>query len=145
MVKSRLYVAEDLVQKLQQAADKLIFVLVLLKVRQAAAAGTDASSHQLLHILTALADGEQRRLQFLGDVGRLHHVTAEQGEGVAAGGVLIQSNQLRQVQSRAGGSGQQSSSRLQDTDRLTKAGSPSNQASAVSGICIFKWMYKCKM
>lgn len=81
--------AEDLVQMLQQTADKLIFVLVLLEVRQAAVAGTDASTHQRLHILTALADGKQLRLQFLGDVGRLHHVAAEQGEGLAAERLLV--------------------------------------------------------
>lgn len=84
MVKSRLYATEDLVQKLQQTVDKLIFVLVLLEERQAAVAATDASRHQLLHILTALVDGEQLRLEFLGDVGQLLHVAAEEGEGLSA-------------------------------------------------------------
>lgn len=88
-MKSRFNVAEDLVQKLQQTADKLIFVLVLLEVRQAAVAVTDAFRHQPLYILTELADREQLSLKFLGDVGHLHHVAAEQGEGLAAVRQLI--------------------------------------------------------
>lgn len=116
-----LYVAEDVVQKLQQTADKLIFVLVLLKVRQAAVTVTDASRDQLLYILTALADLKQLSLKCRGDVGHLHHVAAEQGEVLAAARQLIYSNQLHREQRGAGDSGKQSISRLQDTDKVNNS------------------------
>lgn len=112
---SRFYGAEDLVQKLQQTADKLIFVLVLLEGRQAAVAVDDSFRHQLLDILTQLGDLKQLRLKFPGDVGHLHHVTAELGEDLSAVRQLFESKQLRHVQRGAGGSGEQSISRLQDT------------------------------
>lgn len=108
-----------MVQKLQQTADKLIFVLVLLEVRQAAVAVTDAFSQQPLYILTELADGEQLRRQFLGDAGSLWCVAAEQGEDLASvRRQLVDSKQLRHVQRGAGDSGKQPISRLQDTDNV---------------------------
>lgn len=141
MVKSGFNVAEDLVQKLQQTADKLIFVPVLLEVGQAAAAAAAASSHPLLHVLTELADREQPRLKFLGDVGHLPHVAAEQGEDSAAGRLLFSSNQPRPVQRGAGGSGEQSISRLQDS-KARMALSRQNEVRAlyVSLFCVFKWV-----
>lgn len=116
-MKSGVYATEGLVQKLQQTVDKLICVLVLLKERQAAIAVTDISWHQLLYILTALVDREQLSLKFLGDIGQLLHVAAEEGEGLTALRLLIKSSQFRHVQRGAGDSGKQSISRLQDTDK----------------------------
>lgn len=120
MVKSRCVVTEDLVQELQETVDKQELVLVLLEVGQAAVAVTGRSGHQLLDVLAALADGEQRRLEFLGDVGHLDHVAAEQRESWAPVRRPVQPQQLRQVQRGAGAPRKQSTSALQDRDKGPK-------------------------
>lgn len=98
--KSKYFFVEDLVQKLQQTPDIHISVHLLPEAGQAALLMGCLAKHQSLNALSALADCQQLRLQFLGQLRHFLHVATKGGQVMCSKGLPL--SQLCYVKGGAG-------------------------------------------